>query len=189
MLSLADEVTQHMTASGGKILLRLPSGTLPQRTSHDWLRSGLPTVRSCESCKSSTIGLVLFENRQARREWPLQQDSALSSLREACRDQLRGGSTGLLFRYNGITTDLNPLLALPHGQSPNELIPAAYLQNWIPHPRRGTAHSPWASLPFPAALDSSCVQVRNKATKSGHHSPTLLKGLGHLDPRGSQFCL
>ena len=117
--------------TAGCILMRFQDGTLPRIPSCTWLHSGLPTTRSTAVCRGVPIGLVLYENRQARRANPFDRIKAEAALRSACRDQLRGGNLDLLFRYMGTTTDLSAPNGPDHGLDSESLIPASYFQTWL----------------------------------------------------------
>ena len=161
--------------------MRFQDGTLPRIPSCTWLHSGLPTTRSTAVCRGVPLGLVLYENRQARRANPFDRLKAEAALRSACRDQLRGGNLDLLFRYMGTTTDLSAPNGPDHGLDPESLIPASYFQTWLLGSRTDTAFTAWESLPLQGMLDSTCLKTLEDAAAAGACEDLILKGLG---PKG-----
>ena len=93
----------------GVMVLSLPRKRLPWVSPARWLRGCSYVARDMAWCQSPGLRVVVWENSSAPTKWPVLPEITMS-LRDICRDELRGGAHELKFRYQGVTTLLSPTM-------------------------------------------------------------------------------
>ena len=133
----------------GAKLMTIPPGRFPQVTQFDWIHKGHTGTRDQHTCIDEQVSFIIFQNNAARKTAPIYDiKSAIPELRKILTNNLRGGATGLRFRYSARTASEHSTYEMSPAQNPNVptatlkklLRPLHNIQNWLILPRPELHH-------------------------------------------------